>query len=190
MLCKNGKAMGEQRRHPAIGYWRMAIALMGMFLVGVAARPCMAQFTTRDGQIIARSLSFIEPGLSGVLQLGIVYAPNQPVSARQAQSLASTIGDGLIAGKITLKARLVPIEQLATASGFAGGLEPQLDDVQRVSRQLHVPTISTEMAYLRSDHCMLGFSSEPTVEIVLNHNAANSAGVHFNQAFRMLVREL
>ena len=31
-------------------------------------------------------------------------------------------------------------------------------------------------------------SSQPTVEIVLNHEAANSAGVHFSQAFRMLVR--
>lgn len=29
-----------------------------------------------------------------------------------------------------------------------------------------------------------------SVEMVLNHNAANSAGVHFTQAFRMLVREL
>ena len=56
--------------------------------------------------------------------------------------------------------------------------------------RLHVPTISTEMACVRTAHCIVGFSSQPSVEIVLNRDAANHAGVRFIQAFRMLVREL
>ena len=68
-------------------------------------------------------------------------------------------------------------------------LGPHLDDAAAAARRLHVPTISKEMACVQSSRCMLAFSSQPAVEIVLNHDAATSAGVHFNQAFRMLVRE-
>jgi hypothetical protein len=84
---------------------------------------------------------------------------------------------------------------LANAMGIAGifvigELGAYSDQVPSAALRLHIPTISTEMACVQSARCILAFSSQPTVEIVLNHNAANSAGVHFTQAFRMLVREL
>jgi hypothetical protein len=156
---------------------------------------CRAQFTQRDGQIIARTLSFIEAGTGGTLEIGIAYAPDSPDSVRKAQSLKAVIGDALAAGKVTLKARLIPIQQLANAMGIAGifvigELGAYSDQVPSAALRLHIPTISTEMACVQSARCILAFSSQPTVEIVLNHNAANSAGVHFTQAFRMLVREL
>jgi hypothetical protein len=67
-----------------------------------------------------RTLSFIEAGTGGTLEIGIAYAPDRPDSVRQAQSLKAVIGDALAAGKVTLKARLIPIEQLANAMGIAG----------------------------------------------------------------------
>lgn len=157
--------------------------------------PSQAQFTPRDAQIIARTLSFLEPAEPSVVEIGIAYAPDRADSARQAQELHAAIGDALIAGKITLKARLIPVDQLVNATGIGGifvtqDLGPHLDAVVTAARRLHVPTISTEMGCVRSAHCILAFSSQPTVEITLNHDAAINAGVHFTQAFRMLVREL
>ncbi len=113
----------------------------------------------------------------------------------QAENLAGAIGDALVAGRITLKARLIPIDQLRNAAGIGAifvtsDLDPHLDEVDAAARRLHVPTISTEMACVRTARCILAFSSQPTVQIVLNHDAANNAGVRFTQAFRMLVREL
>jgi len=166
-----------------------------LVVFSMPAQPSQAQFTPRDGQIIARALSFTEVSTGGALEIAIVYAPDRSVSVHQAESLKAAIGDSLAAGKVILKARLVTAEQLHTTTGVAGifvtgDLGPKLDEVVRAAQRLHVPTISTEMAYVRSAQCILGFSSQPTVEIVLNHDAANSAGVRFSQAFRMLVREL
>ena len=119
---------------------------------------CRAQFTQRDGQIIARTLSFIEAGTGGTLEIGIAYAPDSPDSVRKAQSLKAVIGDALAAGKVTLKARLIPIEQLANAMGIAGifvigELGAYSDQVPSAALRLHIPTISTENG-LRAAHPM------------------------------------
>ena len=174
---------------------RYLIGVAMFCLVGVPPHPSRAQFTPRDGQIIARTLSFTEASVGGTLEIGIAYAPDHPISVRQAESLKAAIGESLAAGKVTLKARLIPVGQLGSTTNIAGifvtgDLGPHLDDVVLAAQRLHVPTISTEMACVRTAHCILGFSTQPTVEIVLNHEAANNAGVHFTQAFRMLVREL
>jgi hypothetical protein len=174
---------------------RQLISLVVLLLLMLAPQTCRAQFTARDGQIIARTLGFIESAASGVVEIGIVYAPDSRTSQRQAEDLRATIGDALTAGKVILKARLIPVDQLPTVTGIAGiyvtdDLGPHLDDVVAAARRLHVPTISTEMACVQAGRCVLAFSSQPTVEIVLNRGAANNAGVRFNQAFRMLVREL
>ena len=176
---------------PGHALWQLILFV----LLALPPRPCMAQFSARDGQIIARTLSFLDPGTTGVVELGIAYAPGRPASVRQAENLRAVIGDALVAGKVTLKAKLIPVDQLPKASRIVGifvtaDLGSQLDEVAATARRLHIPTISTEMACVQAARCILGFSSQPTVEIVLNHNAANSAGVRFTQAFRMLVREL
>ena len=169
--------------------------LIGLALLLLLATPSRAQFTPRDGQIIARTLSFVEACDGGMLELGIVYAPDRAASVRQAESLKAAIGDALAAGKVTLKARLIPVDQLASATGLAGifvagDLGPQISEVSRAAQRLHIPTISNEIACVRAARCVVAFTSQPTVEIVLNHEAASSAGVRFTQAFRMLVREL
>jgi hypothetical protein len=168
--------------------------LFAVCFIALSLHPCHAQFTPRDGQIIARTLGFLESASPGVVEIGIVYSPNRSASVRQAQNLQAAIGDALVAGKITLKARLIPVDQLPGVSGIGGifitrDLGPHLDEITAAARRLHVPTISTEMGCARTAHCIVAFSSEPTVEITLNHEAASDAGVHFTQAFRMLVRE-
>lgn len=175
--------------------WLSLVGLVLLLAFALPARSCHAQFTARDGQIIARTLSFIEPSINGSMEIGIVYAPDRPASVSLAESMRSAIGDALIAGKVTLKSHLVPVDQLSSATGLggifiAGDLGSHLDEVTAAAQRLHIPTISNELACVRAGRCILAYSSQPSVEIVLNHEAANSAGVHFSQAFRMLVREL
>jgi hypothetical protein len=186
------ECLTRQRRAVPLGGLIRLIAVSATLLT--FALPARAQFTSRDGQIIARTLSFDEAIKPGLVEIGIVYAPDRPASADHAESVRAAIGDALVAGRITLKARLISVDQLHDADGIAAmyvtsDLGPHLDDAAAAARRLHVPTISKEMACVQSSRCMLAFSSQPAVEIVLNHDAATSAGVHFNQAFRMLVRE-
>jgi len=181
---------GRSRPH-----WLCLGGLLLLFLLVQPARPSCAQFSARDGQIIARMMSFIETSNRGLVEIGIVYAADQPTSVRQAESMRAAIGDALIAGRVTLKARMVPVDQLGSASNLGGifvvsDLGSRLDDIAAAAQRLHIPTISTEQACVRTARCILAYSSQPTVEILLNHDAANTAGVRFSQAFRMLVREL
>jgi hypothetical protein len=37
--------------------------------------------------------------------------------------------------------------------------------------------------------CLLGFHSEPTLDVVLSKSASEASGVRFIRAFRMLVKE-
>ena len=80
------------------------------------------------------------------------------------------------------------------AAGLSGlyltsGLDSSMDAVFGAARRLRVPTISASLACVEQGHCVVGFTSEPTVQILLNEGAAERTGVHFLQAFRMLVRE-
>ncbi len=64
-----------------------------------------------------------------------------------------------------------------------------MNAVSGTALRLHIPTVSIDMACVQSGNCVVGFSSEPTVKIVIDHAAAERAGMHFLQAFRMLVKE-
>ena len=69
------------------------------------------------------------------------------------------------------------------------GLADSMDAIFNAAHRLRVPTVSTDLACVETGRCVVGFSSEPTVQILINEGAAERTGVHFLQAFRMLVRE-
>ena len=84
----------------------LAVAILALVFIGTPAFS-RAQFTRRDGQIIARTLSFVEPRReaapsrwrSPFLPTG---SPDRPASLGQAESLLAVIGRGLHVGYVTL----------------------------------------------------------------------------------------
>jgi hypothetical protein len=64
-----------------------------------------------------------------------------------------------------------------------------METIGGAPQRLHVPTISANLACVQSQGCVIGYSTEPTVQIIIDKEQAERAGVHFMQAFRMLVRE-
>ena len=153
-----------------------------------------AEFTAKDGQVLGRTLGFVGDGASGVVVVGIVVATSDPASRKDAEAIGAVIGPDLAAGRIRLQMRVIPLEQLQTITGVAAlyvtsGLAGSMDTIAAIAQRLHVPTISADLACVQSRGCMIGFSSEPTVQIIIDNAAAERSGVHFMQAFRMLVRE-
>ncbi len=112
--------IGVPTRHRGVWLLSHLFGLILFCLLTLPAAPCPAQFSPRDGQIIARTLSFIEASTGGTIEIGIAYAPDRPGSVSQAESLRAAIGDALAAGKVTLKARMIPVDRLQGASGIAG----------------------------------------------------------------------
>jgi hypothetical protein len=163
-------------------------------LVATSGRAAAAEFSPKDGQVLGRTLGFVGDGMSGVAVVGIVFVPGDPASRREAESIKAVIGDDMPAGRVRLRARLVPVTQLADIAGIqalyvTGGLAASMDLVTGAAQRLHVPTVSTDIGCVESGACVVGFASEPMVQIIVDRSAAERTGVRFLQAFRMLVRE-
>jgi len=179
--------------------WRRAgtltLALLAAATWIAAASPAAtAEFSVKDGQILGRTLGYVGGGATGVAVVGIVFASANPASREEAELIKAVIGDGLVTGKIRLQARLVPADQLTAVTGIAAlyvtvGLADNSDAIFRAAKRLQVPTISANLACVESGLCVVGFISEPTVQILINQGTSDRVGVHFLQAFRMLVRE-
>lgn len=167
-------------------------AWVALFLVtpSWAAR---SEFSVKDAQVLGRTMGFVGEGMTGVAVIGVVFSLDSPASWREMDAIRAVVGDQLSTGRVMLWLRLVPFEQLPTISGIdalfvTSGLATSTA-VLAAARRLRIPTVSTDMSCVEAANCIVGFSSEPTVQIVIDRGAADRAGVSFVQAFRMLVRE-
>jgi hypothetical protein len=168
--------------------------LAALTLIAVWSTAAVAQFTPKDGQVLGRTLGFVGDGASGVLVVGIVVSGIDPASQRDADAIRAIVGSDLPAGRIRLQVRLVPVEQLNSVTDIAAlyvtaGLAASMDRIAQAAQRLHVPTISADLVCVQSRGCVIGYATEPTVQIVIDKGQAERTGVHFMQAFRMLVRE-
>lgn len=169
-------------------------SLAAAFLVLPAPPAAGAEFSPKDGQILGRTLGFLGDGMSGPAVVGVVFSPADPTSRREAELIQAVIGEDMPTGRVRLRSRLVPVGQVSDVSGIqalyvTGGLAASMDAVSAAAQRLHVPTISADIGCVQAGACVVGFSSEPTVQIMIDRGAAERSGVHFVQAFRMLVRE-
>lgn len=164
-------------------------------MLGLAcASPAFAGFTAKDGQVLGRTLGYVGDGLSGRLTIGVAFIPGDSASSTEAELVRSVIGDELAAGRVRLRVRLVPMEQMASMTGLdalyiPSSLVDRASAVSRAAERLHIPTLSANPACVDQSVCIVGFVSEPAVQITLGREAAERAGVRFVQAFRMLVKE-
>ena len=171
----------------------LAAAWAAWFLV-TPSWASRAEFSIKDAQVLGRTLGFVGDGMTGVAVIGVAFASDSPASRREADVIRTVVGDELPAGRMRLRTRLVPFDQLATVEGIdalfiTSGLIANAAEIAGAAQRLGIPTVSTDMACVEAANCIVGFSSEPTVQIVIDRSAADRAGVRFVQAFRMLVRE-
>ena len=172
----------------------MSVWLAAVILAVAPAGAAWAEFNAKDAQILGRTLGYTGDGMTGVAVVGIVFVPTDRDSQQEAERVRSVIGDGLATGRVRLQARLVPIDQLAGASGLNAlyittGLAGSADVILAAAARFQIPTIAANLACVEAGRCVVGYISEPTVQILINQGAAERIGVHFLQAFRMLVRE-
>ena len=186
----------SEPRHAGRTWWIRTLGVIAISATSLLSviEPARAEFSAKDGQVLGRTLAFVGDGMTGTAVLGIVFMPDDPLSRREAEQIQAVIGTGLTAGRVRLCASLVTVDRLAglvdvKALYVTSGLASNMKAVSDTASRLHIPTVSIDMACVRSGNCVLGFSSQPTVQIVIDHAAAERAGMHFLQAFRMLVRE-
>ena len=185
----NGNVLAPRRAWSARSWSRIvAPAWTALFLVSPswAAR---SEFSPKDAQVLGRTMGFVGDGMTGGAVGGGGFAADAPAARREADAVRAVVGDELPTGRVKLRTRLVPVDQLSTVNGIdalfiTSNMAGSTALIAGAAQRLRIPTLSTDMA-----NCVVGFSSQPTVQIVIDRGAADRAGVRFMQAFRMLVRE-
>ena len=145
--------------------------------------------------VAVRVLSFLQPPPSGVTSVAIVFEPGNAVSEGDAAALERTIGNGMPAGKATMRTRRVPVGALSGLAGaraafVTNGLRDEQAQVATAAARLSLVTITADIACVQAGRCVVGISTTPRVQITVNRAAAKAANIHFGSAFLMLVKEI
>lgn len=147
----------------------------------------------KDLQVAGRALTFLENGPTGRTVVGVVFDPAKPASVAEKNAVMAAIGGGYSAGALTVVGKPVPQNEVDDVAGVGaffvtGGVNYAA--VGAAAKARKVITIGTQPACVNSGACVLGVTTEPKVEIVVNRSAASAVGAAFKSAFRMMIKEI
>jgi hypothetical protein len=170
---------------------RIALTVL---LCGVSgAEPARAEFTLKAAQVMARILSFMDHPPPAQVHLGLVYDPGTPASQKQAEAMMGQFGGGYKAGNFTFVPRLVKLSDAAGANvsvivlmeGVGGA--SKIADITKTKK---TPCFTSDISQFTSGTCLVGITTVPRVEVMLNRNLAAASGISFGSAFHMMITEM
>jgi hypothetical protein len=144
----------------------------------------------RDLQLIGQVLGFLEHPPTGTAEVGLLYAPTARAEAEQ---LAVRFGAGVQAGSVVLRPRLLPVAEIPAGAPrvllLTGSVLPQAAAIAQAVAGRGIMTVTPDPALIDSGLAVLAVRSVPRVEILVSRAAAQSAGLSFAGAFRMMIQE-
>jgi hypothetical protein len=143
--------------------------------------------------VAGRALTFLENGPSGAAVLGVVFDPSKPASVAEKNAVMAAIGSGYAAGSVTLTGKAVEASAVSGVSGVAAlyvTTGVSYAAVGAAAKAKKLVTVGSDPACVNSGDCVMGVSTDPKVEITVNHAAAAAVGASFKAAFRMLIHEI
>lgn len=170
----------------------LAAAMAAVLILALSHAARAASFAARDLQVLGRAIAFMQPPPPPDAVIAIAFIAGNADSKRDADAIAALIGSGLATGHTMLRPRVVDVAGLG-AGGFsvviaaAGANGPQLNAAAKAAKAL---CVTTDADAVRDGFCAMAITSEPRVEITVNHTAAAAAGIDFAAAFRMMIREM
>lgn len=170
------------------------LILAGLILastVGLA----QAETTSRDIDVLGRTFNFLENRISGSVPTAIVYDSSNAASQTEATAIQGLLGNGLSVGGATLTPVMVDVSSISDISGYrvaivTGGMSGHYASILAAAQSGNTLTVSTDISCVQGGSCVMGVQSAPSVEIYVNRSAAESCGVGFQQAFRMMINEI
>lgn len=187
----------EKLAHAACPAWlrrwaRLCVAALLFGGLCAALPPARAtSLSAQELQIIGRAASFLLPP-PGDGTVAIVYRDGDAASRQDAGAIAAALSGGLAAGSARLRPRLV------ASTAFTGGdaaLVIAADGASDANlaaalRTAHLLCVTGDLDAVRQGLCTMGITTQPRVEIWLNHATAAMDGIDFAVAFRMMIREM
>jgi hypothetical protein len=148
----------------------------------------------KDVKIAVRVLDFVNAPAVGRSVVGVVFDARNRDSIEDARSILQWLGGASGQSISDMTPVLIDIRKLDSfrdlgALVVAAGLEESYDRIRDYGSSTHTLTISTDLACVRAAKCVVAVSSVPRVEVMISARAASDSGVHFSDAFRMMVTE-
>lgn len=146
---------------------------------------------SKDLEVAARTFKFIEGAPSGSATIGIVSDPSVPDSTAQADAIASALAGGKSIGSVTLTPKVIAPDGISGVDLLfvTNGLAASHSTIGAAAKAQKLLTISTDMACVASQHCVMGVQSQPKVQIIVSRSATDATGLVLNQALKMMVEE-
>jgi hypothetical protein len=169
-----------------------SLLMIGLLLaMGSTAQ---AAVTSSDLQIMGRALGFLNKPPSGDVRTGIVVARGNSQSEREGEELLRLLGAGLHIGNVTLKPVLVYITDVAQADVgvfiLTNGLGAAAAPLGPVAAQKQIACLTTDIEQVHSGRCVMGVSSKPKIQILVNRAVAAQGKLAFSSVFRMMITEI
>jgi hypothetical protein len=160
-------------------------------LLGPSA--CFAT-TLKDVQIGVRVVDFLVDPPSPKSSLVIIFDSGSKESQEDARNIMTWLSAESGGAKTSLLPVLLDVHKLdnalAVRVGFvAAGTEDSYAAILEYARKNGAVTISSDLSCVRSGKCTVGVTSAPRVEVIVNRQVSLASGVHFTEAFRMMVTE-
>lgn len=172
----------------------MVAAVLGMLWITPWAYAA-DEVSVSDLEVVARSLGFLErPQRDDGIAVAIVYAPDQPAAAVQAQEAAARLG--AIPGPNGARFRPMVISTDALDQIQDGldviflmpGAAKYPDAILGAMRHRHLASISNDPACLDENCCVLFVRTGHRVEIVLDAALAKTVDARFSAVFTIMVK--
>ncbi len=176
-------------------YHGVIIGCFAFFTWGFVATPAAgAAVTQTDVLVAARALSFLQNPPSGEVRVGIVYSPDDPRSVQEADQLQQILVGGLKVGNLTMTPFKVKVDELVSTNVQLLWLTADIgrggERVTDATKAKQIPCITVDIAAVHNGACVMGVSSQPRVQIIVNRAAAAKSNMLFATVFRMLVTEI
>ena len=147
----------------------------------------------RDLQLVARVLGFLDQPPHGAVEVGVVYPAGSAPARGEAEQLAALFQDGVRAGGVTLRPRLLGVEEAASSRLrvllLTDAAASQAAMIARAVASRGVLTVTANQVLVDEGLAVMAVRSQPRVEVVVSRAAAQAAGIGFAGAFRMMIQE-
>jgi hypothetical protein len=181
------------RHEGSFGRWfRAAVVAFG--LAGLATSVLATEPTAQDLRLIAQSMGFLLHPPVGALEVGIVYPAGSVAGRAEAEQIAAAFGDAPRGGALTLHPRLLTLEEAARHEPggvllLTSAALPRAGALASATAGKGILTVTSDPAAIAEGQAVMAVRSQPRVEIFVSRAAAQSAGIEFSTAFRMMIQE-
>ena len=166
--------------------WNILFALGCMLAPLIVSSNAFAD-TSKDIEIIAKSIGFISGGPSGDIVMDILFDPNIPDSDAHAEEILSLTSNG-IGSRVRLTGKKIASPDDATSKiiFITRGISDMYVAALNKATEIGGLTVSTDETCL-GEGCVLVVKTSPSVEIIVSSEAVAKTKTEFAATFNMMI---